>query len=153
MRMKMVIGIGFGVPLFFALLWCVSPSQAVQRVDYTDLTSDQLLATEDIQNSPQDVQIIGDRLIVRIEQPCPTGGRYRWQAVFRAVTTFQREATGPHELIPEYAVDSAEVNKGKADANWRDETYWRRRWEEHRNEARGVTLEQREQIRAMGESN
>jgi hypothetical protein len=131
--------------LAMCVLLILKPTQAVQRVDYADLTSEQLLATDNIRNNPQDVQIIGDRLIVRIQQTDASGDTYQWQAVFRAVTTFQREATGPHEKL----VMTDMINN--MHNNWRDQTYWRRRWESHRDQVRGISPELREQLRALPE--
>jgi hypothetical protein len=130
---------------FCALLGCLAfvvcafvangPAWAVQRIDFSSLSSDQLLATDSIRTSQQDVQIIGDRLVIRLQQRNPTGGYYQWQVVYRAVTTFQREATSQHDIISEEAVQEETDQQ-----DWRDNTYWRRRWEEHRNQVRGVGL-------------
>lgn len=145
----------------FAVLACAfvahGPAWAVQRVDYRDLTSQQLLATDEIRNSTQDVQVVGDRIIIRMTEPNPAGGYYRWQVVYRAVTTFQLDGTGQRQFVA-LTKDMDEDDRPEdmdidPRDNWREQFPSRQRWEAHRNQLRGgLTDDEREQIRALGES-
>jgi hypothetical protein len=128
-------------------------------MNYSDLSSADLLQTDEVQYSRQDVQVIGDRLIVRLREDASQGGYYEWQVVYRAVTTFEQDAQGLRThvaAVTDYEVDASTgkvVPKRPINPNWRESLPSRQRWEAHRAKARAGTLsdDERERLRALPE--
>jgi hypothetical protein len=136
----------WGVTLALLVFVALRPAQAVQRADYSSLSSADLLMADEIRHSPQDVQVIGDRLVIRLREDAPLGGYYEWQVVYRAVTTFQQDGQSGRELTAAADADA------DVEPNWREQLPARQRWEAHRNQARGISQELREQLRALPEA-